>query len=234
MPAGVDLGPHRVRPGDAIIVSGAIGMHGIAVMSVREGLEFGSEIVTDSAPLNGLVAALLESGADVHMMRDPTRGGVAATLNEIAHASRTGMVIVERDVPGARRRARRLRLPRPRPALRGQRGQAGGVRRAAPTPSSPSRRCGPTRIGAGATLIGTVVEEHPGVVVARTGIGGTRVVDLPLAEQLPASADRRLSGARFAADRANLKAGESAGGLHQDVDRNVVRAARCTRRRCRS
>jgi hydrogenase expression/formation protein HypE len=184
VPDGVDLGPHRVRPGDAIIVSGPIGMHGIAVMSVREGLEFGSDIVTDSAPLNGLVAGLLAAGIDVHMMRDPTRGGVAATLNEIARSSGTGMTIVERDVP----------VPDDVRAACGFLGLdplhiANEGRLVAFVGSQDAERALDTmrahQLGIGAALIGHVVADHPGVVVARTGIGGTRVVDLPLAEQLP-------------------------------------------------
>ncbi len=184
MPAGLDLGPHRVRPGDAVIVSGAIGMHGIAVMSVREGLEFGSDIVTDSAPLNGLVAALLDSGAGIHMMRDPTRGGVAATLNEIAHASGVGIRIVERDVPvpdDVRAACGFLGLD---PLYVANEGRLVAFVAADDAESAlATMRAHP--LGSGATLIGQVVHEHPGVVVARTGIGGTRVVDLPLAEQLP-------------------------------------------------
>jgi hydrogenase expression/formation protein HypE len=184
IPAGIDLGPHRVRPGDAIIVSGAIGMHGIAVMSVREGLEFGSEIVTDSAPLNGLVDSLLTAGVEVHMMRDPTRGGVAATLNEIAKTSATGMRIVERDVPvpdDVRAACGFLGLD---PLYVANEGKLVAFVAAADA----ERALDIMRaheFGTGATLIGYVVEDHPGVVVAKTGIGGTRVVDLPLAEQLP-------------------------------------------------
>jgi hydrogenase expression/formation protein HypE len=184
VPPGVDLGPHRIRPGDAIIVSGAIGMHGIAVMSVREGLEFGSQIVTDSAPLNGLVSAILDSGTDVHMMRDPTRGGVAATLNEIAHSSGTGVLIVERDVPvpdDVRAACGFLGLDPLYVANEGK--LVAFVAGSDAELALATMRAHP--LGTGATLIGTVVEAHPGVVVARTGIGGSRVVDLPLAEQLP-------------------------------------------------
>ena len=184
MPDGVDLGPHRVRPGDAILVSGSIGMHGIAVMSVREGLEFGSDIVTDSAPLNGLVDSLLSSGIDVHMMRDPTRGGVAASLNEIAKSSGAGVEIVERSVPvpdDVRAACGFLGLD---PLYVANEGRlvafvsADDADRALEVLQSHP-------LGVGATRIGTATEDHPGVVVAKTGIGGTRVVDLPLAEQLP-------------------------------------------------
>jgi hydrogenase expression/formation protein HypE len=184
VPVGVDLGPHRVRPGDTIIVSGPIGMHGIAVMSVREGLAFGSDIVTDSAPLNGLVADLLASGVDVHMMRDPTRGGVAATLNEIAATSGTGMRIVERSVPvpdDVRAACGFLGLD---PLYVANEGKLVAFVAEADAELALETMRG-HEFGRGATIIGSVVEEHPGVVVARTGIGGTRVVDLPLAEQLP-------------------------------------------------
>jgi hydrogenase expression/formation protein HypE len=181
---GVDLGPHRVRPGDAVIVSGPVALHGIAVMSVREGLEFGSEIETDCAPLNGLVAALLAAGVDVHMLRDPTRGGVAATLNEIAKSSRTGVQIVERDVPvpdAVRAACGFLGLD---PLYVANEGKL--VAFVAPEHAELAlATMHAHEYGVGAVQIGVVVEDHPGVVVARTGIGGTRVVDLPLAEQLP-------------------------------------------------
>jgi hydrogenase expression/formation protein HypE len=184
VPDGVDLGPHRVTPGDMVIVSGPIGLHGIAVMSCREGLEFGSEIRSDCAPLNGLVAALLGAGVDVHMLRDPTRGGVAATLNEIARSSRTGVEIVERDVPvpdDVRAACGFLGLDPLYVANEGK--LVAFVAEADAELALETMRA--HELGVGAALIGRVVEAHPGVVVARTGIGGTRVVDLPLAEQLP-------------------------------------------------
>lgn len=181
---GIDLGPHQVRPGDAVIVSGPIAAHGIAVMSVRDGLEFGSDIVTDSAPLNGLTAALLASGAHVSMMRDPTRGGVAASLNEIAKSSGTGIVIVERDVPvndDVRAACGFLGLD---PLYVANEGRLIAFVREADADLALEVMHSHEH-GYQAVRIGTVVEDHPGVVVARTGIGGTRVVDLPLAEQLP-------------------------------------------------
>jgi hydrogenase expression/formation protein HypE len=181
---GLELGPAQVCPGDAILLSGPIAAHGIAVLSVRDGLEFGSDIVTDSTPLHGLIAALLDSGAQVSMMRDPTRGGVAATLNEIAGASRTGVRIVERSIPVAddvRAACAFLGLD---PLLVANEGRVVAfVREADADRALQAMRSHVD--GAGAVRIGTVVEDHPGVVVASTGIGGTRVVDLPLAEQLP-------------------------------------------------
>lgn len=184
LPPGVDLGPHRVRPGDAVIVSGPIGAHGIAVMSVREGLEFGSEIRSDTAPLNQVVASLLGAGIDVHMMRDPTRGGLGVTLNEVAVAAQVGVRIVERDVPVAddvRAACGFLGLDPLYVANEGR--LVAFVGPADAEAAVELMRADP--VGAGAQVIGAVVSDHPGVVVARTGIGGTRVVAMPLAEQLP-------------------------------------------------
>jgi hydrogenase expression/formation protein HypE len=181
---GLQLGPERIVPGDVVIVSGPIGLHGVAVLSVREGLEFGSDIVTDSAPLTGLVTGLLSAGVDVHMMRDPTRGGLAASLNEIAAAAGVGVSIVERDVPvtdEVRAACGFLGLDPMYVANEGR--LVAFVAHADAERALDVMRSHPD--GAGAAVIGTAVAVHPGVVVARTGIGGTRVVDLPLAEQLP-------------------------------------------------
>jgi hydrogenase expression/formation protein HypE len=184
VPEGVEVGPSRARPGDAVIVSGPIAQHGIAVMSVREGLEFGSEIRSDTAALNGLVADLLGSGAPVHALRDPTRGGVAATLNEIAAASGVGVVIDESAVPvpdDVRAACGFLGLDPMYVANEGR--LVAFVAAEGADAALAVMRAHPR--GAGAVRIGTVVEDHPGTVVARTPIGGTRVVDLPLSEQLP-------------------------------------------------
>ena len=184
VPAGLLLGPTQVLPGDAVLLSGPIGMHGIAVLSVRDGLEFGADLGTDSAPVTPLTQALLAADVTVSMMRDPTRGGVAATLNEIAHASGTGIEIVERDVPVpdvVRAACGFLGLD---PLQVANEGKVVVLVRGADAELALEVMRG-IGIGRGATRIGTVTAEHPGVVVARTGIGGTRVVDLPLAEQLP-------------------------------------------------
>jgi hydrogenase expression/formation protein HypE len=184
VPDRVELGPRRVQPGDAVIVSGPIARHGIAVMSVRDGLEFGSDIRSDTAPLNGLVAALLAGGVDIHMLRDPTRGGVGATLNEIAAAAGVGVSMVDRDVPitdDVRAACGFLGLDPLYVANEGL--LVAFVGRSDVDKALEVMRANPS--AAAAQVIGEVVADHPGVVVARTGIGGTRVVDLPLAEQLP-------------------------------------------------
>jgi len=184
VPVGVRIGPTRARPGDAVLLSGPIGLHGMAVMSVREGLEFGTQIRSDCQPLHGLVAAVLAAGVDVHVLRDPTRGGVAASLNEIAASSRVGVVIEERAVPvpdDVRAACGFLGLD---PLVVANEGKlVAFVPGEQADAALAAMRAHPH--GQGATRIGTVTADHPGVVVARTGIGGTRVVDLPLGEQLP-------------------------------------------------
>jgi hydrogenase expression/formation protein HypE len=186
IPDGVDIRPQRAAPGDVVIVSGPIGMHGIAVLSVREGLEFGAEIVSDTAPLGGLVAAMLAATPtpDLHALRDPTRGGLAASLNEIAAASGTGVVLNERDIPVPEAVASGCGFLGLDPLYLANEGRlVAFVPRASAEAVLAAMRAHPQ--GAGAVVIGECVADHPGMVVARTGLGGTRVVDLPLGEQLP-------------------------------------------------
>ncbi len=99
VPAGVEIRPDRARPGDKIIVNGPIAVHGMAIMSVREGLEFETQIRSDTAPLYGLVETILAACPDVHVLRDPTRGGVASAVNEIAKGSGTGILLEEEALP---------------------------------------------------------------------------------------------------------------------------------------
>jgi hydrogenase expression/formation protein HypE len=184
VPAGVDLRPQRVRPGDVVIVSGAIGVHGIAVMSVREGLEFGVAIQSDCAALGGLVDAMLAVTPDLHVLRDPTRGGLAAALNEIATASGTGVVLRERDVPVPEAVANACAILGLDPMYIANEGKlVAFVPREDADAVLEAMRAHP--LGADAAIIGEAVESHPGMVVARTGLGGARVVDLPVGEQLP-------------------------------------------------
>jgi len=184
VPPGVDIRPDRAAVGDVVIVSGEIGVHGIAIMSVREGLGFGSQIVTDSAPLHGLVAAMLAVTPDLHALRDPTRGGLATTLNEIAGAAKVGVRMVEADVPvpsDVRNACALLGLD---PFYVANEGKL--VAFVPPEHAEAvlaAMRAHP--LGAQAAVIGECVAEHPGMVVARTTFGATRVVDTPLGEQLP-------------------------------------------------
>jgi hydrogenase expression/formation protein HypE len=181
---GVDVRPERATTGDVVIVSGDIGVHGVAVMSCREGLEFGTTVRSDSAPLNGLVADMIASGVDVHVLRDPTRGGVAASLNEIAKASKVGVTLVERDLPIPQSVRDACGLLGLDPLYVANEGKLLAMVAAddADRVLDAMRR---HEYGRDACVIGTCVDDHPGMVVAQTGLGGTRVVDLPLGEQLP-------------------------------------------------
>ncbi len=187
IPQGVDLRPERAAPGDAIIVSGPIGMHGVAVMSVREGLEFGTELHSDTAPLNDLVATMLAAApgpADLHVLRDPTRGGLAASVCEIAATAGVGVRLDEHAIPvpeAVRAACGFLGLDPMQVANEGR--LVAFVDPAAAGAVLAAMRGTPA--GAGAAVIGAVTGEHPGIVTARTGIGATRVVDRPLGEQLP-------------------------------------------------
>ena len=184
VPDGVDIRPQRARPGDVVIVSGDLGVHGMAVMSVREGLQFGTEIVSDTAPLHGLVAAMLAVCPDVHVLRDPTRGGLAASLNEIAEAAGLGIDLIERSLPVPEAVANACAVLGLDPLYVANEGKLVAL----VPPTHVDQVLAAMRgheHGRRATVVGTVVEEHPGMVVARTGFGGTRVVDLPLGEVLP-------------------------------------------------
>ncbi|MFD8098992.1 hydrogenase expression/formation protein HypE [Nocardia fluminea] len=181
---GVDIRPQRARPGDVVIVSGDIGVHGVAVMSCREGLEFGTTVLSDTAPLNGLVAAMLATGADVHVLRDPTRGGVAATLNEIAGVAKVGVSLDENKLPVPAEVRDACGLLGLDPMYVANEGKLIAFVAAEDADRVlAAMRAHP--LGARAEAIGVCVPEHPGMVVARTALGGTRVVALPAGEQLP-------------------------------------------------
>ncbi|MEU0658325.1 hydrogenase expression/formation protein HypE [Streptomyces noursei] len=184
VPPGVDLRPERVVPGDVVIVSGAIGLHGVAILSERENLGFEAEIESDCAALGGLVESMLAVTPDLHVLRDPTRGGLAASLNEIAAASGTGVVVQERAVPVPAPVAGACAILGLDPMYVANEGKlVAFVPREHADAVLAAMRAHP--LGAEAAVIGEAVAEHPGMVVARTGLGGTRVVDMPLGEQLP-------------------------------------------------
>ncbi len=181
---GVDIRPDRAQVGDQVIVSGDIGVHGVAVMSVREGLEFGTEIRSDCAPLNGLVADMLAVTPDLHVLRDPTRGGVATSLNEIARASGVGVALEERALPIPEVVANACSFLGLDPLQVANEGKL--LAFVAPEHVDAvlaAMRAHP--LGEHARVIGECVAEHPGMVSARTGFGASRVVDLPIGEQLP-------------------------------------------------
>jgi hydrogenase expression/formation protein HypE len=184
VPAGVEIAPARAAPGDVVIVSGELGVHGVAVLSCREGLEFGTTIESDSAALHGLVRAMLDTGADVHALRDPTRGGVAATLNEIATAAGIGIELVEQALPIPQSVRDACGLLGLDPLYVANEGKLVAFVPAEDADRVLAAMTGHP-LGTGAVVVGTCVAEHPGLVVTRTGLGGTRVVDLPVGEQLP-------------------------------------------------
>jgi hydrogenase expression/formation protein HypE len=184
IPEGVDIRPERTQTGDVVIVSGDIGVHGIAVMSCREGLEFGTAVSSDCAALHGLVAAMIATGADIHTLRDPTRGGVAASLNEIAQAAKVGITLTERDLPIPQAVRDACGLLGLDPLYVANEGKLLAI--VAPEDAEKVLRAMQQHeLGRGARVIGVCEAEHPGMLTARTALGGTRVVALPIGEQLP-------------------------------------------------
>lgn len=184
VPPGISLGPEQVRPGDAVLVSGTLGDHGMAVMSVRESLGFEGEIVSDTAPLHGLVAALLAACPTTRMLRDPTRGGVAATLNEIAAAADLGIEIDEAAVPVRPAVAAACEILGLDPLTVANEGKFVAIVPAAEAEAAlAALRRHP--VGREAVHVGRVVAAHRGVVVLVTRLGVGRVVPLPVGEQLP-------------------------------------------------
>jgi len=182
---GIAVGPHRAQPGDAILVSGSIGDHGMAILSVREGLEFESQIRSDCAALNGMIANVLDAaGTAVHAMRDPTRGGLASTLNEIALASGVGMVIDELSLPVRSEVQAACELLGLDPVYVANEGKA--VFFVAPEAAEQVLAVLQAHpLGREAARIGRVTAEHPRMLVARTAMGANRVIPIQIGEQLP-------------------------------------------------
>jgi hydrogenase expression/formation protein HypE len=184
IPAGVDIAPTNAQPGDLILVSGTLGDHGIAIMSVREGLGFESQIRSDTAPLHGLVAEMLAVSKEIHCLRDATRGGLSAVLNELAVASNLGIEFEEQKVPvhpAVNAACEMLGLD---PFYIANEGKLVAILPAKHAEQILAAMKN-NEYGKEAAIIGRVTEEHPGLVVARTAIGGSRVVDLPAGELLP-------------------------------------------------
>jgi hydrogenase expression/formation protein HypE len=184
VPEGRCLSIHAARPGDKILVSGTIGDHGIAIMSVREGLEFETVLESDTAPLTGLVQAILEACPGTRSMRDPTRGGVSSALNELAAASKVGVKIDEASVPlrnEVRGACEMLGLD---PLYVANEGKLIAV----VPPEDAGRVLAAMRAqpqGKNAAVVGKVVADHPGLVILRSLVGGERVVMMLAGEQLP-------------------------------------------------
>lgn len=192
----VNISADRARPGDKIILSGFVGDHGMAIMSQRENLEFEGAIESDCAPLHGLVSAMLDaqpepttngggtaSGA-IRCLRDPTRGGVATTLNEIAGRSHVGMNLVESAIPVRETVKGACEILGLDPLYVANEGKLVAIV-SRDIADGILERMRKHPLGAEAVVIGEVVAEHPGMVLMKTEIGGTRVLDVMFGEQLP-------------------------------------------------
>jgi hydrogenase expression/formation protein HypE len=184
VPEGIEISGDRARPGDRILLSGNIGAHGMAIMSVREGLSFASEIVSDSAALHTLVAAMLAVAPGIRCLRDPTRGGLATTLNELATQSGVGMLLEEAAIPVEPQVAAACEFLGLDPLYVANEGKLVAI-------------CAPQDVeallaamhahplGTGARLIGEVLEDPRRFVQMQTAFGGRRIVDWLTGDQLP-------------------------------------------------
>jgi hydrogenase expression/formation protein HypE len=184
VPAGRELSIRSARPGDQILVSGTIGDHGITIMSVREGIEFETTLESDSAPLADLTETMLQACPSIRCMRDPTRGGVSSTLNELADSSKVGVKITESSLPIRKEVRAACEMLGLDPLYVANEGKLIAV----VPPQDAERLLGSMRrhpLGKNAAIIGEVVDEHPGMVVLRSLVGGERVVTMLAGEQLP-------------------------------------------------
>jgi hydrogenase expression/formation protein HypE len=184
VPEGLALSADRARPGDKVLLSGSIGEHGIAILAQRAGLEFETQIQSDSAALHLLVARMLEASRDIRCMRDPTRGGVSSTLNEIAQQSRVGIELEEESIPVREEVRGACELLGLDPLYVANEGKLIAI--VAPDAADDVLRAMQgDPLGANAQVIGTVKKENPGLVTMRTPLGTTRVVDMLAGDQLP-------------------------------------------------
>ncbi len=181
---GVDLSAHNVRPGHSVLVSGTMGDHGVAVLSKRENLSFETEIVSDSAPLHGLVSDMLAAVPDITTLRDPTRGGLAATLNEIATTAGVGITLDEAQIPVAPDVAAACELLGLDPLNTANEGKLIAI-----CPREDAQTLLDTMLehplGRNAAIIGETIADPAHLVQMKTAFGGTRIVDWLAGEQLP-------------------------------------------------
>ena len=176
--------PAKAAAGDVVLINGTIADHGIAIMSVRQGLEFETQIKSDCAPLNGLVEAMFAASPDIHVLRDPTRGGVASALNEIADSAQVGIDLVEEAVPVSEEVGGACEILGFDPLYVANEGKL----LAFVAPESAEKVLEAMRrhpLGIKSAAIGRVVASHKGSVMMKTRIGGWRVVDMLSGEQLP-------------------------------------------------
>ncbi len=184
VPEGVDISAANAKIGDKVILSGNIGDHGIAVLSQREGLKFGTSVPSDCAPLNDLVADMLMVTKNIHCMRDPTRGGLATTLNDFAENSNVGIMIEEDKVPVNKAVLAACELLGLDPLYIANEGKLVAV---VPAKNADAVLAvmKKNKYGKNTTIIGEVVAEHPRRVVMKTILGASRIIDMPVGELLP-------------------------------------------------
>ncbi|HKK98681.1 MAG TPA: hydrogenase expression/formation protein HypE [Desulfotignum sp.] len=184
IPEGVNVSGTRALPKDKIIISGTIADHGMAILNAREGLAFESDLKTDSAPLHGMVKSLLDAGCEIHVLRDPTRGGLGTTLNEIAAGSRVGITLFESALPVKGQVKGMCELLGFDPLYIANEGKLIAI-----VPEHDAGRVldiiQADPFGTDAAIIGEVTDHLPGKVFLETAIGGRRMVDMLTGEQLP-------------------------------------------------
>ncbi len=184
IPEDVDVGSTKARVGDQVILSGTMADHGVTILTQREGLSFESSLTSDSAPLNRMVAEMFSVSTSIHVLRDPTRGGVGTALNEIAQKSRVGVTIVENRIPLKPQVAGICELLGFDPLYLANEGKLLAIV-AAEHAGRILDVIRQNEYGRDAAVIGEVVADHPGRVTMETRIGGHRIVDMLTGEQLP-------------------------------------------------
>lgn len=184
VPEGVDIGAANAKVGDAVLLSGSMGDHGIAVVSEREGLTFETAVKSDCAPLNGMVAAMIAAGSNIHCLRDPTRGGLASALNELAQASDVGIRIAENQVPVKDQVAGACEMLGYDVFHVANEGKMVAIVDPADADAVlAAMKASP--YGAEAARIGEVADSPKGKVLVDTAFGSTRILDMLVGEQLP-------------------------------------------------
>jgi len=184
IPEGIDISGNQARPGDRVILSGTIGDHGIAVLSQREGLSFSTRLKSDCAPLNSLVAAMLAASPNIHCLRDPTRGGLATSLNELAKQSEVGIRIEEEKIPVRQEVLAACAMLGFDPLYVANEGKLVAI-----VPAEDANKIVEAMrgncYGKSAAIIGEVTGERPGRVVMKTCLGASRIIDMLVGDLLP-------------------------------------------------
>ncbi len=184
IPEEVDISGSNASPGDKVILSGTIGDHGIAVLSQREGLSFSTQLESDCAPLGSLVAEMLAASPDIHCLRDPTRGGLATTLNELAKQSKVSIRIEEEKIPVREEVLAACEMLGFDPLYVANEGKLVAIV-SAKDANKILKAMRENHYGTGAAIIGEVKAEHPGRVVMKTCLGASRIVDMLVGDLLP-------------------------------------------------